>query len=52
MGNLKSLPKYIFKDDAKGKYREKMLSPKDLASGMKSKDYSIELSFIDKIVSP
>lgn len=32
--------------------REKMLSPKDLTSGARSRDFSIELSFIDKIVSP
>ena len=52
LGNLKSLPKYIFKEDGRPKGKDKLLSPKDLSTGIKARDFSIELSFIDKIVSP
>ena len=49
----KSLPKYsseieVFKREGK----QKLLTPRDLAVGAKSRNFSIELSFIDKIVSP
>jgi hypothetical protein len=52
LGNLRSLPKYIFKEESRLKAKEKLLSPKDLSSGMRARDFSIDLSFIDKIVSP
>ena len=51
LGRLKSLPRHLFREDRKPRPKEKLLSPKDLSSGG-SRDYSIELSFIDKIVSP
>lgn len=52
LGHLKSLPKHHFRDDGRPRAKDKMLSPKDLSGGVKSRDFSIELSFIDKIVQP
>lgn len=40
------------RDDNQSNHKGKLLSPKDLSSRIRSHDYSIDLSFIDKIVAP
>lgn len=49
---MKSMQRAINRDDNQSIHKGKLLSPKDLSSRMKSHDYSIDLSFIDKIVAP